>query len=474
MEHLKKLPALDPERAKAELAKRHFYRFLLEFWDVIIPDKFIDNWHIGYLCGELQKVAQLVFDRHPKKHDLIINIPPGTSKTTICTIAFPVWCWVNDAAVRVITGSYSADLSTAHSVKSRDIILSDKFHSWYPDIELKADMNNKTNYQNTSGGERIATSVGGTITGKHAHIIIVDDPMNAMQAASAADRKTANDWMTQTLSTRKVDKEMTPTILVMQRLHTDDCTGHMLARKADQIKHICMPGELAKNVHPDELKDRYQDGLLDAKRLNRAVLVEQKKDLGSYGYAGQIMQTPVPDGGIIWQKWFIPVADNVFPKPEDLEEYGTDWDTAYTDKESNDASAYCTSGRVGSKIYIDGVGCVKHEFPQLIKYMALRPAPHHIEAKASGKSAKQTLKQNGITAIEVQVIGGDKIARTSFATPRAEAGFVHVRESILDMIYNDSEQGLLHFPNGKHDDLNDAIVQAIQRHSKPKQEWQIF
>jgi len=168
------------------------------------------------------------------------------------------------------------------------------------------------------------------------------------------------------------------------------------------------------------------------------------------------------------------VPDNVFPKPEDLSSYGTDWDTAYTDKETNDASAFCTSGMADGKVYIDRVGYARLEFPGLLKYMTLRPGPHYIEAKASGKSAKQTLKQNGIPAIEVQVSGGDKVARTRFATPMAEAGLVYVRESLLDMIYNDSEQGLLHFPNGKHDDLNDVIVQAIQRHSKPKKEWQIY
>lgn len=446
----------------------------MEFWDVIVPDQFVNNWHIEYLCDELQKVAQLVFERSPKAYDVIINIPPGTSKSTICTVMFPVWCWVRDPAIRVITGSYSSDLSTAHSVKSRDIIRSDKFRRWFPDIELKSDMDNKTNYQNLYGGERVATSVGGTITGKHAHIIIVDDPLNAEQAASAADRERANRWMTQTLSTRKVDKEMTPTILVMQRLHVDDCTGHMLARKPEGIKHICLPGELADNICPAELKAKYVNGLLDEKRLNRTVLDEQKKDMGSYGYAGQIGQTPVPPGGVIWQQWFIPVADNIFPDKDTMIGYGSDWDTAYTKEQKNDATAYCTSGRIGTDIYIDKVGFAKMEFPQMIRYMSLRDAPHYIEAKASGKSAKQTLSHNGVMAIEVPVMGGDKIARTSFATPMAEAGKVYVRASLLDLIYNDHEQGLLHFPNGLHDDLNDAIVQAIQRHSKPQMSWQIY
>ena len=105
----------------------------------------------------------------------------------------------------------------------------------------------------------------------------------------------------------------------------------------------------------------------------------------------------------------------------------------------------------------------------MIQFMRELPAPHYIEGKASGKSAKQTLTKEGINAIEVDVTGGDKIARARMATPTAEAGRVYIRESLLDFLYFDSKQGILKFPNASHDDVADVISQLIQRHSKRKE-----
>jgi predicted phage terminase large subunit-like protein len=265
-----------------------------------------------------------------------------------------------------------------------------------------------------------------------------------------------------------VDKEVSVTILIMQRLHQDDPTGHMLA-KGGNVKHICLPGELSDNVSPTELKENYIDGLLDPRRLSQNVLDELKLDLGSYGYSGQIQQSPSPMGGGIWQKWFIPVPDN---KMDDiigsLVKYGTDWDTAYTEKQGNSASAYVTGGKKDNDVYIDWIGYAFKEFPDLIKYMAQQSAPHYIEKKASGKSAKQTLTNEGINAVEVDVSGGDKIARARMATPAAEAGRVFVRKSQLNMLYYDEKQGVLKFPNASHDDLADALSQSIQRLTKPQ------
>jgi predicted phage terminase large subunit-like protein len=99
----------------------------------------------------------------------------------------------------------------------------------------------------------------------------------------------------------------------------------------------------------------------------------------------------------------------------------------------------------------------------LINYMKAKKAPHYIEAKASGKSAKQTLTNRGIPAVEVKVDGGDKIARATLATPYAESGMIYCRRSLLNKLYNDDKQGILVFPNGKGDDLQDALVQSINR-----------
>lgn len=461
---------LNQNKARAELCKRDFFYFVKEFWDVIIPEAPLYNWHIPYLCNELQKMIELVVERKPKEYDLIINIPPGTTKSTIATVMFPAWCWIKDPTLRALTASYSSSLSTDHALKSRDIIRSDKYKLYFPDIEIKKDQDNKTHYKNNKGGERYATSVTGTVTGFHAHIMIVDDPLNPKGAASDVEREKANSFMDITLSTRKVNKSVTPTILVMQRLHELDCTGNWLEKKGKRIKHICLPGELSKDVKPEELRENYIGGLLDVNRLTRDDLKDLKINLGSYGYAGQIMQIPSPLDGGIWQRNIIPISDSemdlLIPK---LKHFGTDWDLAYTEKETNSASAYVTAGEYEKKMYINDLGFDWLEFPKLIPYMREKASPHYIEAKASGKSAKQTLTNQGIPAIEVKVTGGDKIARATLATPYCEAKMVYCRKSILEKLYSDDKQGILSFPNGKGDDLQDALVQSINRIlSQPK------
>ena len=451
-------------QVKAEICKRSFFYFVKEFWSVIIPDEPVYNWHIEYLCNELQEMVQRISKREVKLYDLIINIPPGTSKSTIATVMLPAWSWTIDPRIRNLTASYSASLSTDHAVKSRDIIKSDKYKLYFPNISIKADQDNKTHYKNDYGGERYATSVTGTVTGFHAHLIIVDDPLNTKGASSEADRLTANSFMDVTLSTRKVSKSVTPTILVMQRLHQKDCTGNWLEKEGKNIKHICLPGELSNDVKPFALREKYINGLLDVKRLNDSDLKELKINLGSYGYAGQIMQTPSPLDGGIWQKWIKPIDDKelnaLLPN---LLKLGSDWDLAYTEKQSNSASAFVTAGTIDNKMYIDDLGFDWLEFPKLMNYMKSKTAPHYIEAKASGKSAKQTLTNQGIPAIEVNVTGGDKEARANMVTPYAESGVIYCRASLLNKLYYDNKQGILVFPNGDGDDLQDALVQSISR-----------
>lgn len=486
---------LNVSKAKAELCRRSLFEFVQEFWDVIIPEDPVWNWHIEYLCDEIQRDVLRVcrlparrsfFEgeyitlpakpREPKLHDVLINIPPGSTKSTIISVMMPAWAWTVDPTLRIINASYSGDLSMDHAVLSRDIIQSDKYRSYFPEIEIRSDQNNKTDYKNTQTGRRYATSVGGTIMGIHAHIIIIDDPLNTKQSLSEGDLPAAAAFVNTTISTRKVDKAVTLTIMVMQRLHALDPSGVWLRMKKDQgkkLKHICLPARLSPKVYPPELSDRYIDGLLDVDRLGREILEEAAIELGPYGFAGQMGQNPSPEGGGVWQEWFIPVADKDMPRSEDMDGYGTDWDTAYTDKKTNAGSAAVVSGKVQQKMFIDRVACFHKEFPELIDTMKLFPDPHFIEAKASGKSAKQTLVTAGIPAIEVQV-NGDKIARARDATPKAAAGMVYVRASILPFIYHDEDQGILKFPNGPKQDLADTIAQAIQRHfGRPERKFAV-
>lgn len=443
-------------------------------WEVIEPGVvLIPNWHIEYICDQLQEVYEL-WEAGESQPDVLINVPPGSSKSTIVTQALPAWLWVRNGSIRVISSSYSADLSTAHAIKSRDILSSDKFTSLFGKTVFKRDQSGKTHYKNKLGGERFVTSTGGMVTGMHADFIIDDDPINPKQAASQASLETAKEFSTRTLPSRKTDKKRTVTIRVMQRLHDMDPAGIWLSRKTKKLRHICLPGRLSDNVRPIELSERYIDGLLDVNRLDKQALQEMQDDLGSLAFAQQIQQITAPEEGGYWKRgWFIAIPDNVFPAPDTMTDYGTDWDTAYTDKQENDATAWCSSGRIDGNMYIDKLGYKRMEFPDMIRLMLSMPQPAYVEAKASGKSAVPVLKVNKVVAIEVPVIGGDKIARTKMATPPAEAGLVCIRESLLSLLYDDHEQGILHFPNAKHDDMNDAIVQGIQRHFKKKIQWEI-
>jgi predicted phage terminase large subunit-like protein len=290
------------------------YEFVDVFWNEIVDDKFKPNWHIPYLCKQLEEVAIRVANNEPKLYDLIINIPPGTTKTLICSVFFPVWCWTQWHWMKFITGSYSDDLALESAEKSRNIMRCDKFKMLYPNVDIKRDKDTKSNYQIVKvvrdrnnrvcriepGGGRFSTSVGGTITGFHGHINIWDDPINPKQAVSEALINTANNWIDQSASTRKADKEVTVTIMVMQRLHQNDPSGHVLEKKDKVIRHICLPGEIRnyrEQLNPPELAEFYKDELLDPVRLTWKSLKEMEADLGQYGYAGQVGQNPTPPGG---------------------------------------------------------------------------------------------------------------------------------------------------------------------------------
>lgn len=330
------------EAVKAERCRRSLFYFMKEFWSEVSSQEFIPNWHIEkVLCPELEKLARRVAQNLPKEHDLIINVPPGTTKTITCTIMFPVWCWINWYWMRFITGSYSGALSLESSEYSRDLVRSDKFRLYFPDIQIKDDKDTKSNFRVVKidkngktllGGNRYSTSVGGTVTGFHAHILIVDDPLNPSQAVSEVELRKANRWVDQTLSTRKVDKAVTPTVLVMQRLHQNDPSGHLLSKKKTNIKHICLPGEIRnyrQEVNPPELVNYYVDDLLDPNRMSWDVLKDMEKDLGQYGYSGQIGQKPTPPGGGMFKVDNLQVIDSV-PHESQIIQVVRYWDKAGT------------------------------------------------------------------------------------------------------------------------------------------------
>lgn len=303
--------AYDDTALTAELCKKSLSYFIQNFWQTCNTSPLIWNWHLDYLTEQLTKLAKQLVTNTLEKQNVIINVPPGTTKSMTISVMFPVWCWVNWSWMRFICTSYTNPLSLELAEKSRNVVRSSEFERLFPHLSIKVDKDQKGNFElqmtdekgiKHPAGNRFSTSVGGTVTGYHGNVLIIDDPINPAGTDSDAERIKANRWLDQTLSTRKIDIDNTLTILVMQRLHEDDPTGHFLEELGDNVFHICLPGEIIDyeaNVKPKELKANYIDGVLDIRRRPYKALMDLKQQLGQYGYAGQIGQSPTaPEGGM--------------------------------------------------------------------------------------------------------------------------------------------------------------------------------
>ena len=461
-----------------EACRSSLFEFIKSFWSVIIPEDPVYNWHIPFLCSELEKLARVIVAREPKPYDLIINVPPGTSKSTIVTIMFPAWLWTQDPTIRIISNSYSADLSIEHATKSRDIITSDKYRRLFPEVVLRRDKSGKGNYENTSTGARYTTSTGGTITGKHAHVIINDDPLNPAQAYSDTQRTTANEH-TKTLASRKVNKKNTPTITIMQRLHEDDVTGYLLGKKSDKIRHLNMPAELSEKVLPPEIRPMYIDGLLDPVRLDRETLQEQKTDLGSRAYSGQYDQDPIADGGnIIKRDWYPVISRGDFERLHQYEPIHFWADTAYTENsKDNDPTGLLAACQVGRTIYILNAKKVFYDFPTLIEFLPRwlldngysDDSSFRVEPKANGISVIQTLTRAGLNVIKTPPPRDDKKTRIVAASPTIEAGRVVLVADSWNEEYLDEVTG---FPARKHDEYVDLTGYVVDYYNNAEGEAQ--
>ena len=465
----------------ASICRDSFHQFFLEFWETIEAVELVENWHIAYLCGQLQQVYE-AWARKESQPDVLINVPPGTSKSTTVTQLFPAWLWLKNPAIRIISSSYAAGLSVAHAIKSRDCVTSPKFQRLFPGlIEPKDDQDGKTDYRNTRGGQRFSASTGGAVTGNHADFIILDDPIKPDEASSEAGLRAAKKHL-ETLATRKTDKARSVTITVMQRLNEKDPAGVLLASGAP-LRHICLPGELTtdlktgevgKQVRPPELRQYYTDNLLDPVRLSRPVLQGLAVALGSYGYAGQVQQLPSPEeGGILKKAWFRTLTWPEFEQQHPAATWLFDADTAYTADQANDPSALLASCYLGQTLYVRHAAEMWLEMPELKKALPLLIARHgytaqskfYVEPKASGKTVVQELRSlTQLNVIEAPTPTGSKVERVNAAAPFIEAGRVVLIDGAWNEAFVSQAAG---FPTAAHDDMLDCLTQAIARVNAP-------
>ncbi len=468
----------DPLASMRALTKQSLFYFIQYFWSTYSQDTFISNWHIEELCKELEIVARRVGGGEKKEYDLIINISPGSTKTAMVSIFFPVWCWVNWYWMRFITSSHSSTLSLESAEYSRDVIRSEKFKQLFPEIDIKQDKDSKSNFRIVKkvptvagqlprlmqGGGRVSTSVDARIMGFHSHIYIPDDIIDPKRALSEVGVKTAQEHL-QNLSTRKTDKEVSTMIMIMQRLHQSDPTGFWLEKHKDNTRHICLPGQIrdyGKFLKPREWKKFYINDLMDPRRMSWDVLKHMEADLGQYGFAGQVGQNPTPPGGGMFKVDNFIVIDRL-SSDTNIVKTVRYWDKAGTEGGTGARTAGVKMSVMRSGKYV--IHDVKkgrwetHQRERIIKSTAEVDGPHvrvgiEQEGGSGGKESAQATVRNlsGFSVTKDRPMG-DKVFR-------ADPFSVQVNEGQVILIRaewnNDFLQEMSLFPLGTFKDQVDA------------------
>ena len=481
-------PAIILDAIRREKEYRAAESSLVEFtryaWPVIEPGvEFKDNWHLHAIAEHLEAIT------NGEIQNLIINIPPGCMKSILVSVAWPAWEWSKNAMLRYLGASYGGDLAIRDAAKCRDIIMSEWYQARWPDVLVRKGSDQKTKYELTSGGWRMATSVGGRATGEHPDRKIVDDPHNAKQAESDTERNGALVWFDRTLSTRG-ESRGAKTVVVMQRLHESDVTGHILAEKFEGYEHLCLPMEYEGRKFQTSIgweDPRSVEGsLLWPEMFDAASVSKLKKLLGEYGTAGQLQQRPSPaGGGILKIKHF-----QLWPHDRELpvfEKVVQSYDGAYSEQEAkgNDPSACTvwgafTHGKIRGAMLLDAwdeyLGYPQFRQRVIDEWHSVYGKTKErkgikadlvlVERKSSGISILQDLRAAKIPARPYDPGRADKVQRAHNVAPVLELDVLYIPESkkepgkpvmwarkFLDQVEK--------FPNAEHDDYVDTFTQCL-------------
>lgn len=477
--------------ALADEARRlsgSLHQFIRAGWHVVEPfAEFVDGWHIGAVCEQLERVSD------GEIRNLQIWVPPGTMKSRAVSIFWPVWEWTERPGMRYLTASYALDLATEFAVKSRDLILSDWHQARWGDLyNLKSDANLKRSYENDRGGGRYATSPKGGGTGRHAHRIVIDDPIDA-KAADATAQTSLDDvieWNDGTLPTRFADPKTGAKVIVMQRLHEKDLAGHVLEQ--DEWTVLCLP-ERYEPAHPFAWPDdaREPGELLWPERIGEEENAKRVKQMGQHRSAGQLQQRPAArEGSILKRSGWRYYDPEILAKLEGGDPSGfpkfsrifTDWDTSFKEKSSSDYVAGGIWGIHGADHYLLKVwhermslSATKTAMKDARRWIVDRFGSKQIyvviENAANGVEIREQLAKE-ITGVVKFVASTDKTSRAEAAEPAFDSGNVYIPGAMLGTLgdYDPAStpawaqevvEQCATFPSGAHDDLVDMVTMAI-------------
>lgn len=438
--------------------RSHFSLFFRRVMATLNPGvEYVHNWHVDAISAYLMACMRGEVSR------LVINMPPRMLKSTLVSVAWPAWLLGHDPAQRIMVACYAQHLSLKHSLDCRSVMQSEWYRRVFPHTVLSSDQNEKEKFATTMHGYRRAVSVGGAAIGEGGNILIIDDPINPLQASQRLSRDGVNDWFDHTWASRLDDKRCGVMLLVMQRLHAEDLSGYLLEKGG--WGHLCLPAIAPSDAHYEMGTWRYARKAgepLHAAREPLEVIERLKLDLGSANFSAQYQQAPLRQvGALVKREWF-PRFD--IHDEREWEHVVQSWDTGIKAGDVHDASACATFALVEGTHRLIDMLVVREEYPQLRKTIIRHAARFSssavlMEDKGSGQSLLQDLRrETALALIAIQPVA-DKITRLLRVTPMLEAGKVALPTHASWRAA--FEQEMLSFPDGKHDDQVDAVSQYL-------------
>lgn len=447
-----------------------FTNFIRLVFSTIAPDsRYSNNWHIRVIADRLQAALAGNITR------LIINAPPRTLKSTCVSVAWPAWILGQNPSARIIVASYSQIISEKMSLETRYILQSPWFKEIFPEVDISKEQNTKRKLQTTKLGYRFATSVGGSLTGDGGNFLILDDPMNPLQAESSKYRSRVIDWFGQSFMTRLNDRRKGVVVLVMHRLHSEDLTGHLINKGMGNRWHTLSIPYIAEKttVFYSSLKRVYKKSrkVLYIRRkeetLKRQIsqrhIAQLKQEVGSYVFASQYQQNPIisPICGLVKHCWFQRY------KEEERRHFSASyviqsWDTSSTARTGSNFSVCTTWAIEGKNIFLLSVHREKLKYVALKNlvqnlYTKWKPGIVLIEEKASGHQLVQELEC--LFPILPCNPGESKLSRLMKCIPIIQAGYIFLPQYAAWL--HDFEHEVCSFPYSTYDDQVDSMTQAV-------------
>jgi predicted phage terminase large subunit-like protein len=445
------------ERQIADVVLRNsFGAFCCRAFGVLHPgQQLIPNWHIDAVCCAIE---QMVMGESSNR--LVLNQPPRTLKSHVVSVCLPAWVLGHNSGARIICASYSEDLARKFSRDCRALMESSFYKRVFPRTRLNPKKSTETEFETTGRGYRLATSVGGTLTGRGGEILIIDDPIKANDANSQVALIGADEWFHNTALSR-LDSADGLVIVTMQRLHQKDLSGILIEKGWPSLAIPAIATETQTYlVGKDEPYTRPVGELLQPQRDSREAIDSLVREIGSRVWAAQYQQAPTPaEGNIIKAAWLarydFPTAGRKFRRVV------LSCDPAGKAGIRNDYTAITICGFDIKKIHLLHVTRghwtvlqMRDRIKALVREWNVDLAI--IEDTSSGMGLLQLLREEQLLNVIGRRPKADKEVRMSQHEGRFEAGNILLPKEAPWLA--DFEAELLAFPSGRYDDQVDALL----------------